>query len=194
MTEQTISPSLAIKSLCAQLENCIQLSTPGAIIYGLPENRKTYGINTCQRFISEKLNIPVFIYVREKGIKNSESAFFTHLLNAVGYLPSTQKHDVCAKRFHLKNILHEKARKNGNGLVVLFVDNAQYLTIKEYEWLIDVQNDLEQHGSRITTFLVGDQELLDQRKSLRQSKTEHIVARFMIERISLDELNTENIS
>ncbi|MFM0082803.1 hypothetical protein P0D72_28620 [Paraburkholderia sediminicola] len=69
----------------------------------------------------------------------------------------------------------------------MFVDEAQRLELEHYEWLRDVQDEMERRGIRMYTFLVGQPGILNRKTSFRQSiDTSQIVSRFMIEEIRFE--------
>ncbi|PIL37869.1 hypothetical protein CR103_21140 [Massilia psychrophila] len=66
-------------------------------------------------------------------------------------------------------------------MIIFFCDEAQRYSLHEYEWLRDVHDELAQCGVRLTTFLVGQERLCEQRARFQESGDTHIVKRFMVE-------------
>ncbi|MFZ3580468.1 ATP-binding protein, partial [Virgibacillus sp. DJP39] len=64
--------------------------------------------------------------------------------------------------------------------VVMFVDDAQRLSSIEYEWLMDIFNELDSYGITLTTILVGQSEL-SHRRNIYLTTDKQIVGRFMIQ-------------
>lgn len=63
--------------------------------------------------------------------------------------------------------------------MVLFVDDAQRLTNIQYDWLMDIYNELESFGITLTTILFGQSELA-QKRNVYHTTDKQIVGRFMI--------------
>jgi len=175
-----IIPTLSIQTFLQQVEKCIRLRTPGAIIFSLPRYGKSYSIKYIRKYLAmEYPNLPVFSVSSHNKKISSESAFFTNLLTAVKH-KHPESGTISAKRNRLNNFLVEKASKSDEDLVIFFIDEAQRFGIVEYEWLRDVHDELDLHGIRMMTFLVGQYELLNQKHAFRESKQIQIVMRFMV--------------
>lgn len=83
------------------------------------------------------------------------------------------------------------AVQRGSRVVVLFIDEAQMLTIAHYRYLLEVWNGLRQHGFVLVTILVG-QESLDDLKQLTTALDHGAVdARFFVKRHRLDGIASE---
>lgn len=91
----------------------------------------------------------------------------------------------------LERYLMTCAVQRGGRVVVLFVDEAQMLTVAHYRYLLEIWNALRQHGFVLVTILVG-QESLDDLKQLTTALDHGAVdARFFVKRHSLDGITTE---
>lgn len=178
-----IVPTPSIDGFYTQIKRCIRLRIPGAITYSLPRFGKTYAIRYSVNIINEDYkHVPVFTFLCQKKIVNSESAFFSNLLESVGH-EKAHTGVISAKRSRLVSFVQEKAERGNHNLAVFFADEAQRLSVTEYEWLRDVHDELERRGTRMITFLVGQHELLHQKHGLREAKQMQIVNRFMIDEL-----------
>lgn len=179
--QKYIVPTPSIDDMYARVKKLIRLRTPGAIIYAHPRFGKTYGIRYVIRVLKEDYpKVVIVSFGCEKKKSHSEDAFFSNLLKAVGhqgYLTGT----ITRKRARLIEKIEEMVDRSGHNWVVFFADEAQRLDIIEYEWLRDVHDELERHGIRMITLLIGQPELLNQKSAFRVSKQTQIVARFMID-------------
>ncbi|MCX4159286.1 MULTISPECIES: ATP-binding protein [Paraburkholderia] len=91
------------------------------------------------------------------------------------------------RRFRLYNRLAEMAERASGRSLIVFVDEAQRLELEHYEWLRDVQDEMERRGVRMYTLLVGQPGTLNRKTSFRQSiDTSQIVSRFMIEEMRFE--------
>ncbi|MGE7981815.1 AAA family ATPase [Solibacillus sp. NPDC093137] len=169
-----------IDKLCYIVSNWIENRFPGAIIYGRPRLGKTRAISYLIKVLPEDLreNIPIF-HIRCRSYRSSrENNFFEDLLTGVGHSNIFEGRPN-EKRERLKNFLITAAEKSMQNKIIFFIDDAQKLNIMEYDWLMDVYNELDELDITLTTILVGHEELIDQRKKLIKQKQLQIIGRFM---------------
>ncbi|MGE7689831.1 AAA family ATPase [Lysinibacillus sp. NPDC097214] len=169
-----------IDKLCYIVGNWIDNRFPGAIIHGRPRLGKTRAIKYLIKVLPKELdqNIPMF-HIRCKTHKNpSEYKFFENLLEGVGHA-SPELGRPSEKRIRLKHFFINAAEKSKQNKIVIFIDDAQKLTAIQYDWLMDVYNELDEYGIVLTTILVGHDELIDRRKRFIKNKDFQIVGRFM---------------
>ncbi len=173
--------TIAINDLADSVLKWINLRNTGAIIYGDPRLGKTNAVKYLSRFFDIKYGDQweTFI-VRTRKMKNSnENRFFKYLLKDMRHeLYDEGKPD--EKRERLINFLLERGDRSVRNQIVLFIDDAQRLTSNEYEWLMDIFNELESYGITLTTILVGQTEL-SHRRNVYLSTHKQIVGRFMIQ-------------
>lgn len=173
----------SIDEFYGRVRRCIRLRTPGAIIFSHPRFGKTYATRYISNVLREDFGkVPVYSFLCHKKGKHSESAFFSNLLVAVNH-DTPQTGTIAAKRSRLINKIKERVDASLQNLVVFFADEAQRLSVIEYEWLRDVHDELDNRGIRMVTFLVGQHELINQKNALREAKQTQIVARFMIDEV-----------
>jgi hypothetical protein len=77
------------------------------------------------------------------------------------------------------DFIAEQAKERGEDRVILFVDEAQWLSDRQYRYLMDLHNQLNHRGVRLVTILVGQPELLDAKAALRCAGQGHVIGRFM---------------
>lgn len=75
------------------------------------------------------------------------------------------------------DLMVSEARQLNESRALLFIDEAHRLRVAEYGFLIDIFNELRDHGVRLKTVLVGQPDLYKQRNSLK--KYPQIRQRFM---------------
>lgn len=169
-----------IDKLCYIVGNWIDNRFPGAIIHGRPRLGKTRAISYLIKVLPDELNqnIPMF-HIRCRTYKSArESNFFEDLLDGVGHAaPDLGRPS--EKRVRLKHFFINAAEKSKQNKIVLFIDDAQKLSAIQYDWLMDIYNELDEYGIVLTTILVGHDELIDRRKRFIKNKDFQIVGRFM---------------
>ena len=171
----------AIEDCWQLVSRCLQYRIPGALIYGESRLGKTYAIEYLRMLIHrERPEIPTFHVQSEHTTSRSEGVFFTRLLRSVRH-PEPDSGRNAGKRRALHDRLRDIAEAQSSSLIVFFCDEAQRYSLHEYEWLRDVHDELAQCGVRLTTFLVGQERLCEQRARFQESGDTHIVKRFMVE-------------
>jgi len=172
--------TISINDLIDSVSNWILLRNTGAIIYGPPRLGKTRAIKFLIRYFENKYKDQWCSYfVLSKKYKAiNEDRFFSNLLKDVGHSAfSVGKADV--KRNRLINFLIEHGQNTVRNQIVFFIDDAQRYSDLEYEWLMDIYNELDSYGITVTTILVGQTEL-SHRRSVYLLSHKQIVGRFMV--------------
>ncbi|WP_318766119.1 ATP-binding protein [Lactiplantibacillus carotarum] len=170
-----------IAKMCNQINIWIQNRIPGAIIYGRPRLGKTAAINFAQRYLGNLWkNRADFYYMTTNTYTTlTERIFFEEMLRSVGH-EEIAKGTIVEKRMRVMNTLITNATILNVKKVVFFIDEAQRLTEKQYNWLMDIYNELYANGITLTTILIGQPELQLTRTSYFKYKT-MIRERFMTE-------------
>ena len=116
----------------------------------------------------------------------SEALFFGMLLEAARH-GRPDSGTALQRRLRLYHKLAELVERSAGNKLIVFVDEAQRLELEHYEWLRDVQDELERRGMRMFTFLVGQPGIPNRKSSFRQSvDTSQIVSRFMVDELRFD--------
>lgn len=84
----------------------------------------------------------------------------------------------------LINKIKEACTRVGSGTVMIFVDEAQRYDGNEYEWLRDVHDHFDRLQIKLSTFLVGQQDLLSVKTNFQKAGQTQIVARLMMEELA----------
>ncbi|SDU28960.1 AAA domain-containing protein [Verrucomicrobium sp. GAS474] len=153
---------------------------PGGIVHGPQRTGKSRAI----RFLSAALRkvwpkLFVVHFPCKSYQTRSESAFFSDLLKAAGH-SLFDSGNIAKKRDRLTEFLADKALSAGEDRIVIFADDAQRLSDTHYEWLMDIQNELQLRNVSLITILVGQPNLLEMRTMFSKSKQKQIVGRFMV--------------
>ena len=118
------------------------------------------------------------IPIREQRVA-SEREFFQHILHCAKH----RFYDVGSagdRRDRLAEWLVIRARRSLVNAVILFLDEAQFLTEHHYRWLLNIDNELDMRGCRLFCLLVGQPELCGKKIQLIEKGMEQIVGRFMV--------------
>ena len=154
---------------------------PGAIIYGRPRIGKTRAI----LYISSKLKerygreLPIFIYNATNHIPK-DKYLYSELLKVVGHTDS-ERGSVTALKERLMNCLVSYACNTKYKKIIFFIDEAYHLGDKDFQWLMDIYNNLNLKDVHMSIFLIGTEELKAKKQALILSRQHQIVGRFMVE-------------
>lgn len=190
LTKQYIIATPAINAAYREVRRIVSLQIPGAIMFARSRFGKTWAIRYMRVALREDLEDVVIHSFRCKKVKTpSESAFHEDLLFAVGH-ENWESGSGSKKKRRLMNYLIDEVGTSNQGKLILFADEAQRLTVTEYEWLKDIHDELDENGYRMITLSVGQPELLSQKGSFRTSKKTHLVMRFMVDEIEFHGLTS----
>ena len=179
------SATPAIQAFYELAIRCLRYRTTGALIYGPSRIGKTRGIGYLRLLLGATHHrITTYHVQAEHKPRHAEGPSFTNLLDAVGY-PEPDTRSNQSKRIRLINKLREAcSKKNGSGIAIMFVDEAQRLAEKEYEWLRDVQDQLDRMQIKLFMFLVGQHELYAIKVNMQRAGRTQIVARLMVDELA----------
>jgi len=153
----------------------------GGIVYGLPRDGKTRAGELIFRQLPE--HFPGIVCQRHlcrQVIHPTEKAFFSGLLSSVGSRFADQG-TASQKRLRLQLHIKDLILRSGQRRIVLLIDEAQRLNEDQYEWLIDISNELDEERFCLTTLLVGQPEIMAVKAAFVARKRKQIVGRFMME-------------
>ena len=177
-----------ILNLQMQVGKWMKYGNTGAIIYGRPRVGKTRAILYITRELQEKYGpeLPVYVYnVTSHAV--SDKKFYQELLLAVGH-PEFEKGTTTVLKNRLLNSLVASASVTKSKKVVLFIDEAQNMSVNDFEWLMDIYNNLSLWDIHMVSFLFGSLELKSLKSALIMAQKKQIIGRFMV-----DEFNFKGI-
>jgi hypothetical protein len=173
--------------VCQWIDNRVT----GGMIYGRPRLGKTRAILYLSKALPQRFGrkLPIINLPCRNYRAPSESAFFEDLLRAAGHaLPKKGKST--EKRDRLREFLSEKVDSSKQDRLILFVDEAQKLHEHQYNWLIDLHNELDENSISLVVLLVGQPELAHQHSAFNLTKKSQIIGRFMVHRLEFHGLRS----
>lgn len=189
-TGSYLIPTNEISRLYQLVSRCINNRCPGALIFGKPRLGKTRAINFLVSLLpQEYVNIPIYHMTCREYSKPNENIFFEDLLRTVGH-PEFNKGKANNKRDRLLKYLVQKVNISGQNRLLLFIDDAQRLHEMQYNWLMDLYNELDYHKIFLTVFLVGQEELENHRSVFFELGKKQIIGRFMVEQYQFRGIET----
>jgi len=170
-----------IEQMGDKVKNWLENRTPGGIIYGRPRLGKTSAIKYLKLELTATYGagLPVFMNICHKHKTPNEGTFFEELLKSVGHGFVFNGHANIKRERLIKFLIERTDASKGNRLV-LFMDEAQFMYEIEYQWLIDINNELDRYNIFTTVILVGQEELTHQRSAFLAAKKDQIIGRFMV--------------
>ena len=163
-----------------EVKNWFENRTPGGIIYGRPRLGKTSAIKYLKFELTQTYGrLPIFANICHQHKVANEATFFEDLLRSAGH-GFVSNGNANSKRERLVKFLIERTENTGSNRLILFMDEAQFLREIEYQWLMDISNELDRYGIFTTVILVGQEELTHQRSAFITSKKAQIIGRFMV--------------
>ncbi|PPD50178.1 MAG: hypothetical protein CTY13_02130 [Methylobacter sp.] len=154
----------------------------GGHIYGPSRFGKSRAVKWYLREVLEdrfKRILPLVIWIRRDSLI-SEGEFWNSLLGAAKYEfydPLKPKLKAAAK-FLFEQQLLTLARSARGNYVLLLIDEAHEMTLKEWKWLLGLQNSLDDQGIRFCVISIGSYGLQYQPDYLARTGNAHIAARF----------------
>ncbi len=155
----------------------------GGHIYGPSRFGKSRAIKWHLKKVLEdrfKATLPLVVWIRRGDSLVSEVEFWNTLLMAAKYEfynPEKPKAKAAA-RFLFEQQFVTLARLSRGNYVVLLIDEAHDMTLKEWKWLLGLQNALDDQGIRFSVISIGSYELQYQPDYLARTGNAHIAARF----------------
>ena len=179
-TTHYVIPTRAIEALYDNVHEWVDNRCPGAIVYGTQRMGKSTAIKVLKKgLLHHWPGLFLTNLLCNTHRTPSEGVFFEDLLRGAGHSMFSSG-SPSAKRQRLTEFLVEKAEFGGESRVVLFADDAQKLSEIQYNWLMDLHNDLHARDVDLIVLLVGQPQLLDQQRAFKQLKKMQIVGRFMV--------------
>jgi hypothetical protein len=184
VTKQYAVYTPPMHEMIEQIGEWIDQQCPGGYIYGASRLGKSrcvqwYVANELQeRF---KAVMPLVVWNRRPDSHSSEAGFWHQLLLASRFefanpaKPPKKAEGIylCKQRFIA---IANNAQRN---YVVLLIDEAQDLTLREWKWLVGLQNELDYEGYLLSVFSVGSHQLNYRHEYMAITGNAHVAARFM---------------
>lgn len=143
--------------------------------------------NTIERLRRDASWAAVFFHSATRDMRQSKKSFCLELLKSFGQIAVASDAATSLERF-----LITEAVNAGSRTCVIFIDEAQMLTVMQMRYLLEIWNGLRAEGFILVTILVGQKDLV----SLKQltSDLDHgaVIARFFVTGFGLGGLHTQD--
>lgn len=143
----------SIDNLLYEVVNWIDSRNPGGIIYGRARIGKTRAIrnlsNELKRLYGEDL--PIFNVLMSEH-KPSDKYFYLEMLKDIGHYLAKSNRSSSDLKTNLVNHLISVGKFSSVGQIILFIDEANFMSMDDYNYLIDIYNRLERAQVRMTVY------------------------------------------
>lgn len=173
----------SIFDLYEKIDNWILTGDCGAMIYGRTRIGKTSAIHYISHKLKEQYgdSFPVLLWTLTDHVP-TDKTFYASIIRAMdlGEIKSRNETALTLKE-RVINYMKIKAMATPLRRVILMIDEAWKLAAKEFDWLMDLYNTLQnKYDVQLNVFLFGTQELLALKKCLIGAGQSQIVERFML--------------
>lgn len=160
----------------------------GLYLYGKYRIGKSKAIEYTIPRLKEEFPFMAFkVYDAERKPNANKERFARDLLEAWNY-PS-QRSQMSSKV--LERFMMTRAVEAGGRVFVLFIDEAQMLSIQHFRYLLETWNGMRRHGFILVVILVGQEALPDKRTLIGELDHGAVVARFFTKPGAIGGLRTE---
>lgn len=172
-----------VYAMAQTIGDWIDQQQPGGYIYGPSRYGKSRGVKWHVRSILEDRfgkRIPLHIWTRPPDIQVNETEFWLSLGLAAGFRYAKTRATRGDRRRIFLELLIASAKASGSNFVVLLIDEAQAMTVREWNWLLGLQNALDWEGYRLSVFSIASHEMGYTYELLGKADYAHVAARFMV--------------
>mgnify|MGYP002613642630 FL=1 len=173
----------SIFDLYEKMDNWILTGDCGAMIYGRTRVGKTSAITYISNKLKEQYgeDFPILVWTLTDHVPTDKS-FYASIINAmdIGEIKSRTETALQLKE-RVINYMRIRASATPLRRLVFMIDEAWKLAAKEFDWLMDLYNTLQnKYDVQMSVFLFGTKELLALKECLVSDGQDQIVERFML--------------
>lgn len=153
----------------------------GGMVLGWPRIGKSCGITWALKTLSNQLGfkIPFYKVGVRPDMENKPDVFYRYVLERLRHRKWNEG-DADEKRSTLTKFLVSKAHSCPLKVVVLWFDEAQFLTKKQLTWIYTTQNEVQDDGVRVLILLSGSLQMRALVKKVEKWGLSEIIGRFML--------------
>lgn len=154
LAETELLVTRPIEELYRHIKRAVFLHESGYCFIAPSGTGKTFGLRAAVRMLLMQMpNIPI---VRLNALNQqmpSIRAFFKYFLDTIEH--PELKGETIDLRLRLERGLLDRSLHSGLGMLVLFIDEAQAMTIEDFKFLKDVDNGLADENVKLIAILIG---------------------------------------
>lgn len=170
--------------LWEEMELYFTVSDCGGLIYCDSPEQTDIEIEQLSANLKRKYGAALPIYQYEATEKKTDhKTFYLSLMGAANCRDVSTKDPVFLHQILTQHIQIEAAGSRYKK-AVLIIRNAERLSEKQYNWLIDIYNELYQHNVVLSTLFFGSSKLKEEKKKYRKKGKDQIVQRYMVKEVT----------
>lgn len=180
LDQRYVVPTQEIKDFKDIVFDWVVARKSGLYASGLHRQGKTTAMNEAIEQLQSDLPFVAFLsFSGQRGINQTKAAFCRHLLSHWGYESLARERGSQPERLLANYLMLQCSLVNGRQCVI-FIDEAQLLSIQHYRYLLEIWNDLRAHGFILCTVLVGQPDLKLLKTLTDESDHGAVVSRFFV--------------
>jgi|APLak6261670569_1056079.scaffolds.fasta_scaffold01676_2 hypothetical protein len=157
------------------------LRKSGLVFTGRQRNGKTYAcFRIIERLERDLPHLPVLYMTAERAQNERKEKYFLRQLERLQFPTATGSKKASWQQI-FSHFLITQCMNKGSRSVLLIVDEAQCMTIKEFSYLIEIWNVLRLQGYQLCTVLVGQPELKQLVASSEEEDYPEVKGRFFVQ-------------
>jgi hypothetical protein len=173
----------AIHSMVQTLGDWIDQKQPGGYVWGPSRFGKSRGVKWfLGGLLEERFDraLPLYVYNRPPSNLPTESGFWRGWLRSINHAFADTRRSSDILRSVFRQFLKTACVASNSNFVVLVIDEAQDMTIREWGWLHGLQNELDSDGFRLSVYSIASHQIGYQYDLLSRAHYAHYAARFMV--------------
>lgn len=178
-----------VREMYLEVKRVIALRELGCTFAGPSGAGKTYAISMMTAML--RSDFPRLCFLRYTAGNQqipSIRAFYKGFLHSVGHMELNG--ETWDLRNRLVRSMASDARKAGMNIVLLFIDEANAMTLQDFLFLKDVYNDLEREDVQLITVMLGQSPDLDAvLENLEREGRLDLISRFAMRRLQMRPYN-----
>lgn len=174
----------AIEQMVTRIGQWLDDQLDGAVIYGASRLGKSSAIdNWLESLLSARYGgfIPMVIWSHtDSGGASSSGRFYANLLEASKHYLARSTRSPKERLSMLVERFEQLSVQAGGRFIVLVIDEAQGMTVREWLWLVEFHSLLEKRRLRLCVISVASVQFRDDPVNLALAGGAHVAARFLL--------------
>lgn len=176
-----ILDTAAIDSMYGLIFEWAMLRKSGLVFTGRQRNGKTYAcFRIIERLEREAPYLPVLYMSAERTFNELKDRYFLRQLERLRFPTQSASRRASSQQL-FGNFLIAQCMNKGSRSILLFVDEAQCMTIREFSYLLEIWNLMQRDGYQLCTVLVGQPELKQLLASSEETDYQEVKGRFFVQ-------------
>lgn len=171
-----------MRRLYETVSGWIHSNLPGGFICGESRAGKTFAIEELTSLLRNKLGEPIYshVYAANRSTVSTDKKLWTDLLYSINH-DLAGRGDAVQKFWRLVAFFSDRAHENSTRQVVLFIDNAEDYSFRNFGFLKSLYNSLLKAGVNPCIISIGAPEFGQRVQTFEGPEAPHLKGRFFID-------------